>query len=727
MAEHQDDKQIFLAALALSHDDRSAFLDGACQDSEQRVRIDALLRRHDEGTIEFLRRQEEGEPPDAAEPEPPFDLDEFKVIRELGRGGMGIVYLAKDTILQREVAVKVLSPGLSRSTRLLAGFQQEAVHVSKLRHAAIVPVYRFGRSDGFHFIVSQYIEGQTLRHLIDEQTRPGLEAGQGDLKDWFRCVASMLATISEALSEAHGVGIVHRDIKPSNIMWTQLNTAHLLDFGIAIRSSGSPSLATPVAAGSVSYMSPEHALIEQSALDGRSDVFSLGVVLYEALTSRLPFSGSDQEAILQAIQSTTPVAPRRRSRGVPRDLEVICLKALEKDPSDRYQSAAQFGAELRCWMRGAPILARRAPISQRAHRYVSRHRTIATAAVAALLAGTGATALAVQLADDRPRVRIANLASGASVYLSAIDVTTGAVSNDRRQVDRDFRVEPGYYRVVVTNSNGQSAEATLYLETDASREVFVNPTRTADVEQDMVRFDPIANPILEDAPATYRRIVPVAPAPFLIDRYEVSNAEYEAYVLASDSNVPAPAMWGGDRCPPELRDLPVVGVTLQEAQGYAAWVGKRLPTAQEWIYAARGPAGRRYPAGEPQSGKPGLNVQFRQARGRETAANTPISDPGALDWYDRSVVPTRGPLPEAARDDRTPEGLLFMYGNVREWTETVFAPTGEPNFAVRATCGHAWDNPLFRAGDLPGLSLQEQPVGDRLIGLGFRCAKSIHP
>jgi len=730
MTRHEDERAIFLAALALPRDDREAFLDGACESRELGQRINALLSRHDEGTIEFLKEREAELDDEAFEPELPFDLDEFSVTRELGRGGMSIVYLAQDTILNRPVAIKTLAPSMARSARLLAGFQQEAVHVSRLKHPAIVPVYRFGRTNGLHFIVSQYVEGDTLRDRFDDraQNTIGSQAQSEDDRTWRRQVASTLATVAEALAEAHGAGIVHRDIKPSNIMQAIEGSAKLLDFGIAMRTTASPLLAPPLAAGSVSYMSPEHTLLEGTSIDGRSDVFSLGIVLYEALTMTLPFRGKDHEAVLTAIRGASPAAVRRLAPGTPRDLEVICHKALEKDPDDRYQSAAHFGADLRCWLNGAPILARSESLGGRTRRYLRRHRTITAASIAVVLAAGGAASLATHLADTRPRVRIINLPSDATVYLSPIDVETGVVSTERRRVDSDFRAKPGFYRIHVSAANGETAEYTLYLDHGSTARVTVYPTRVADVEQDMVRFDPIAHPIALEAPGSYQRVLPEPIAPFMIDRYEVSNAEYEAFVMAAETNVPAPALWEGPRCPPEMRDLPVVGITLTEAQAYAAWVGKRLPTAQEWLYAARGPTGRSYPAGEPADGEPQLNVQFRSTRGRDTAGFTPITSPDARAKYLQYVVPTRGPLRDINSDDRTPEGLLFMYGNVREWTESVFTTEGqEPNFGARITCGHAWEMPAFIPKGLPGLSLPEQAVSDRLVGLGFRCAKSIDP
>ncbi|MFI4915569.1 MAG: bifunctional serine/threonine-protein kinase/formylglycine-generating enzyme family protein [Phycisphaerales bacterium JB060] len=729
MTASYDERSLFLAALALPRGDREAFLDGACELPEQRRRIESLLRHHEEGTIAFLQEQDEQFGGTSAEPEPPFDLDEFHITRELGRGGMGIVYLAQDTVLKRDVAIKILSPSLARSARLLASFQQEAVHVSRLSHPAIVQVHRFGRADGLHFIVSQYVKGSTLRALIDARVAEDREGGSTAESDraWTRQCVMVLATIAEALDQAHHAGIIHRDIKPSNIMRAEDGAARLLDFGIAIRSAASPLLAPPIDAGSVSYMSPEHAQVEGVEIDGRSDVFSLGVVLYEVLTGTLPFQGKDQAQVLEAIEQASPTPVRRKAPSVPKDLEVICHKALEKDPADRYQSAAHLGADLRCWLRGAPILARPEPLLDKARRQMRAHRSMAASIAAILLSAGGAAALATHLADTRPRVRIGNIPPGATLLVQEVDLETGLVRQAGRAVDEIFRIEPGYYRITVTGQSGESAEITQLLVDGASIDLTVNPSRPADVSLDMVLFDPIGNPVLPAAPRAYRDLLDPPPGPYLIDRYEVSNGEYEAFVLASGQSVPSPPLWEGRRCPPDMRDLPVVGVTLAEAQAYARWRGKRLPTAAEWLYAARAQTGRLYPRGSDPQHASGLGVSFVDRRAIEMLASIPVTSPAARNAYLRHVLPVRGPLPPENVADVTPEGMYFMYGNVREWTESIPYHDGVANYAVRYTCGHAWEMPSFLPSTLPGRSIPEQPVTDRLTGLGFRCAKSLSP
>jgi len=729
MTTDHDERSLFLAALALPSGDREAFLEGACESPEQRRRLEALLRRHEEGTIAFLKEREERPDAEQFEPELPFDLEEFRVTRELGRGGMGIVYLAIDTILKRDVAIKVLAPHLARSARLLASFQQEAVHVSRLSHPAIVQVHRFGRSDGLHFIVSQYVQGQTLRQMIDariDEVGDDIPASDSE-RAWLTQCVTIIAAIAEALAVAHSAGIVHRDIKPSNVMQAEDGSAKLLDFGIAIRSSASPLLTPPLDAGSVAYMSPEHARLEGTEIDGRSDVFSLGVVLYEALTRSLPFQGKSQDQVLDAIQRSSPTPIRRRAAWVPKDLEVICHKALEKNPEDRYQSAAHLGADLRCWLRGAPILARPEPLLDRARRHIRAHRSLGAAIAAVLLTSGGAAALAAHLADTRPRVRIGNVPHGATVRVQPIDIVSGTVLPDARAVDENFRLNPGFYRIIVAGERGETAEFSVFLEDSTSVQLSAHPSRPSDVEQDMLQFDPTSEPVLATAPQEYKERLAQPPGPFLIDRYEVSNGDYEAFMLASSADVAAPPLWEGRRCPPELRDLPVVGVTYSEAQAYARWKGKRLPTLAEWLYAARGAIGRKYPQGNNPVHAAALGVQFVDRRGVETAGFMPAASATAKASYMKFALPTRGPRPSTHSGDLTADGVYFMYGNVREWTESIPHSDGTANPTARYTCGHAWEMPRFIPSTLPGSSIPEQPVSDRLVGLGFRCAKSLSP
>lgn len=333
----------------------------------------------------------------------PEQLGDYRLLRQLGQGGMGVVYLAEQLSLRRQVALKLLHPQLQHSESALRRFLVEASSAARLHHPGIVQVHAVGECDGHHFLSMEYVEGRSLQHVLDElrqqrrdakglASRLSTTASTGNGHDNHETAAARLcAAVADALQHAHAAGVTHRDVKPSNILLRPDGTAVLSDFGLA-RDAELPSLTNPgVFAGTPSYASPEQATAGKERPDARSDVFSLGVTLYELLTLRLPFPGSNSTDVLHAIVHDDPVDPRKHNRRVPKDLATIVLTAMQKQPGRRYQTAGAMGDDLRRFLQHEPIVARPASLATRGVKLVRRHRAVAGMLAVLLVAG-GATA-----------------------------------------------------------------------------------------------------------------------------------------------------------------------------------------------------------------------------------------------------------------------------------------------------------------------------------------------
>ncbi len=292
-------------------------------------------------------------------------LPGYQLLRELGRGGMGVVYQARDLRLNRVVAVKMLLAGAHAGPLDRARFQLEAETVASLQHPNIIKIHEIGEQDSCPYLVLEFLEGQPLDHQLAGRPMPPPAA------------ARVIETLARAMHCAHQRGIVHRDLKPGNVFVAPDGHLRILDFGLAKRLEGDSHTRSGTIMGTPAYMAPEQALGEIRSLGPATDIYALGAMLYEMLTGRPPFQGTSVMDTLIQVRSEDPVPPTRLNARLPRDLEVICLKCLRKDPPTRYVSAEVLADDLHRFQAGEPILARPVPAWERTIKWARRHPTAA--------------------------------------------------------------------------------------------------------------------------------------------------------------------------------------------------------------------------------------------------------------------------------------------------------------------------------------------------------------
>lgn len=434
---HSEVSKLFLATCDLAKDEQDAYLDRTCRDDpgmcgEVRMLLDEDTRVEDLLAIRAKRLSEQPRKPGGVDsanlhfaiptglPAAAPSIPGYRIDGVLGRGGVGIVYRAREMQLGREVALKVLPAAvIAANPSALERFRREAAAAARLKHENIVPLYEFGESADCYYYTMELIEGDPLSTVIrglsadlrsedggafDDLTTgrmcessddgpiaqhakyPRLSADEQPFgKAYFKRVARWISTVAEALSYAHECGIVHRDVKPGNLILSHDGRIMITDFGLALTEHEETITRTGAIVGTLRYLSPEQALGNRVPIDHRTDIYSLGATLYELLTLSPLFGRASDNQLLAAVLGQEPLPPKTLNAAVPRDLETICLKALDKRPAARYATAAELASDLNAFLGDEPITARRPSLARRLMTFGMRHKVGVVAGTTTML------------------------------------------------------------------------------------------------------------------------------------------------------------------------------------------------------------------------------------------------------------------------------------------------------------------------------------------------------
>ncbi len=634
-------------------------------------------------------------------------LGRYHILEKLGEGGMAVVYKAYDTHLEHEVAVKVIRlDNLPRNAeeRALKRFEREAKAVARLDHPNLVKVTDYGEYEGNPYLVMPYVPGGTLKEYLKDHV----------LVDW-REAASILLPVAQALAYAHEQGLIHRDVKPSNILLSAKGWPMLTDFGVAkvVDDEMTQDLTgTSATVGTPEYMAPEQVM--SKTVDHRADIYALGVVFYEMVTGRRPYEADTPMAVLVKHASAPLPRPRDLLPGLPDGVEHVLLKALAKQPEDRYQDMSAFAAALQGLERARPETKPVEKITplQPEPSVVDQFATVDQV---------------VEEADHIP-------VPPAAEVLPQVNMQTNPVESTIRAGGKlPLIILAGVTLVallVIGIISGRFAPQRAAVQTpapsnDVSEGNTIGSTQVSDIDSMTMVYVP-AGEFLMGSPEgvgmddEHPQHTVYLDA-YWIDQTEVTNAMFAMCVKAGSCIEPASTgsflidSYFGN---PAYADYPVIFVRWDQAQIYCEWAGRQLPTEAQWEKAARGTDGRIYPWGSDFNCKTGNYND-------ETEINDAVVAGGSnCDGY--AVTAPVGNYPTGA----SPYGALDMAGNVWEWVEDWYDyypsdrmtnPSGPLDGLERIQRGGSWlsleNNILsaYRGGS--------DPIGSR-EDLGFRCAIS---
>lgn len=724
----QEVKKLLAGALERPPEQQPVYLDQACTDPELRHQVESLITAYEGGDTSFIAQLTP-----RADPLPSgTKLGPYTILERLGAGGMGVVYRARDERLERQVAIKVLPPGLLMDRSARGQFHKEALALAKLSHPNIAVIHDVGEQEDMDFLVMECVPGCSVAEKLKAGPLPENE------------VLSLAAQIAAALEEAHEHGIVHRDLKPANVIVTPKGQAKVLDFGLAkllrpISEATTQSLAqTRGIAGTLPYMAPEQ--LRGEPVDARTDIYALGAVLYEMAVGRRAFREDAVPRLTDAILHQPPAAPRIINPRISTNLERIIERCLAKTPQGRYASASELQRELEAlqprpvaWTWKAALRPRvvaatllvtlllAGVFGYRSYVRASRARWAEKVALPKIeqLISTNRPFEALRLLREaEPYARLSPEMARAQEVLGTPPISIETTPPGAEIYVRDYNDTPdakdssgwvligasplrttqlpglGHYRIRAVKNGYEPVEWSIVGVMDKAVNLPLHPS-------DATPAGMVWVPAGFSPPPTQS----VVPSAFWMDKYEVTNREFKKFVdsggyqnreywkepfvqhgrtlswekamarFRDATGRPGPSTWQLGTYPEGTADFPVGGVSWYEAMAYARFVGKSLPTVYHWFRAAD------------------FGI---------------YSDILSLSNFDG-----RGPRTVGSYSGLGPFGTYDMAGNVKEWVLNA-DPAGDRRYIL----GGAWNEPRYQYS-----AADARDPFDRRATFGFRCVK----